>query len=524
MPINPNIALGVQQQQPVNMLGQMGQMMALKAASQDIEGNEALRDFYAQGGDTSTAEGRRQLMARTGAMGSKIIGQQSEILARDVKTQADSLKTIKDNVSLVNSPEGMVEFLRGAYGTPGGALLAKLVPLDKAISAIPTNPKAFEDYKRNLGLTSDKLFESADAQLRAKVDREGHGVQMRGQNMTSQTAANLLDFNTRKRSVIPGDNQFLTTGAFGDIQPVTGYGISAPALPPAAANAFVTARPSVNNLVTQPNAAAPSFVQPGSPTRANAAAIEAQQNIPRPPPRVGYMYNEQGQQVRIPQTGVPEGLKLKPGERWNETSQSVEQVPGSALFIEQQKKHGNDLGSLKTVQATTKWGTGRIDKILDPKNKTGFENNFGGFTAYGTKEFSGNTALVKSELDSLKSDLKNRGLQLFRTGGSIGAMTEKEWPIIESMLATITPKMDAKDARDVLTEVRAKFEALENLAAEKYNDQWQNTQYHKTVETSGGGGAAVPQAAIDMLKSNPALKADFDAKYGAGASKRYLGQ
>jgi hypothetical protein len=249
-------------------------------------------------------------------------------------------------------------------------------------------------------------------------------------------------------------------------------------------------------------------------------------SVVRPAPRVGYRYNELGEEVRIPQTGVPEGLKLKPGERWNETSQSVEQVPGSAAFIEQQKKHGGDLGALKTVQATTKWGTGRIDKILDPKNKTGFENNFGGFTAYGTKEFSGNTALVKSELDSLKSDLKNRGLQLFRTGGSIGAMTEKEWPIVESMLATLTPKMDANDARNVLREVRAKFEALENLATEKYNDQWQNTQYHKTVETSGGGGdgAAVPQAAIDMLKSNPALKADFDAKYGAGASKRYLGQ
>ena len=93
------------------------------------------------------------------------------------------------------------------------------------------------------------------------------------------------------------------------------------------------------------------------------------------------------------------------------------------------------------------------------------------------------------------------------------------------MLATLTPKMDADDARAVLKEVRAKFEALENLAAEKYNDQWQNTQYHKTVETSGGGGgAAVPQAAIDMLKTNPALKDDFDAKYGAGASKRYLGR
>lgn len=33
-----------------------------------------------------------------------------------------------------------------------------------------------------------------------------------------------------------------------------------------------------------------------------------------------------------------------------------------------------------------------------------------------------------------------------------------------------------------------------------------------------------PQAAIDMLKANPNLEADFDKKYGDGASKRYLGK
>jgi hypothetical protein len=241
-------------------------------------------------------------------------------------------------------------------------------------------------------------------------------------------------------------------------------------------------------------------------------------------PRAGYKYNDAMEEVRIPQTGVPEGLRLKPDERWNETKQVVEQVPGSAAFIEQQRKHGADLNSVKTTQTSTKWGTGRIDKILSPDNKKGFENNFGGFTAYGTKEFSGNTALVKTEIDSLKSDLKNRGLQIIRSGGSIGAITEKEWPIIESMIATLSPKMDVKDARELLEEVRAKFEALENLAAEKYNDQWQNTQYHKPIETRGGAGGNVPQAAIDMLKSNPNLSADFDAKYGPGASKRYTGK
>jgi len=41
------------------------------------------------------------------------------------------------------------------------------------------------------------------------------------------------------------------------------------------------------------------------------------------------------------------------------------------------------------------------------------------------------------------------------------------------------------------------------------------------IQAANGG---VPQGAVDMLKSNPSLAASFDAKYGADASKRFLGQ
>jgi hypothetical protein len=233
-------------------------------------------------------------------MGMQILKGQSEMSARDVETQTKSLKTIKDNVSLVNSPEGMVEFLRGAYSTPGGALLAKLAPLDKAIAAIPTNPKAFEDYKRNLGLTSDRLFESADAQLSSRTSLSTAG-------MAANTAANRLAFDKARQDVIEGSDGFIRKDPYGNLYRVEGYGTmrgpdasqaAAQPLPQAAANAFVTQQqqPSVNAL-------APSALPQGAgPTLAAAAAMDAQSNIPRPkvPIRQPVAVMKDGKAVLVP--------------------------------------------------------------------------------------------------------------------------------------------------------------------------------------------------------------------------------
>jgi hypothetical protein len=586
MALDTNIALGIKPVEQPNMLAQMGQMMQIRQAQQGFESENALRDFYAQGGDLSTAEGKRQLMSRAPGAGMKLIGQQSEISARDINTAEKSLAMMKNQAGMIRTPQDAANWLTSFYKNPlTRPYVESIAPMDQALAAIPNDPAGLETWLKRSSLKADQIFTSADAELAAKTRIQAANIGAGPANArlameqkeraeadllfgrpTSGGVPNALVQGSTSNMLLPGAQAPATTSATATTPAATPATApaSAPAFAPTgdqfeqikAINAEITRlRPYMSNPriaanVQQLNAERTQLMasaereyggnlvdmsienpeKPGTyitvkgkldqygvaqplKTGAMPRAVDITSgtsiNLPvaRPAPRVGYQYNNKGEEVKIPQTGVPEGVRLKPDERWNEKTQMVEQVPGSAAFIEQQTKHGKDLGALKTTQATTKWGTERIDKILDPKNKTGFENNFGGFTAYATKELSGNTALVKAELDSLKSDLKNKGLQMFRAGGSIGAMTEKEWPIVESMLATITPKMDIKDAREVLEAVRAKFEALENLASEKYNDQWQGTQYHKPVGTTSSGAAPAltgeDKAAMDWANANP---------------------
>jgi hypothetical protein len=63
MALDTNIALGVRPVEQPNMLAQMGQMMQLRQMQQENEGTNALREFYAQGGDINKAEDRQRLLS-----------------------------------------------------------------------------------------------------------------------------------------------------------------------------------------------------------------------------------------------------------------------------------------------------------------------------------------------------------------------------------------------------------------------------------------------------------------------------
>jgi hypothetical protein len=451
--------------------------MALKAASQDIQGNEALRNFYASGGDTSTPEGRRRLMAETGAIGSKIIGQQSEIMARDVKTQADSLKAIKDNVGFVSSREGMVDFLNGAYSTPGGALLSKLVPLDKAIAAIPSDPKAFEEYKRNLGLTSDRLFESADAQLSARTSITTTGM------TNKQSDINSLRTDTRereKRDLVPLDDGFGVKDIYGNVDRLQGYGTlrgpnapppAAPAMPPAAVNAFVTtAKPSVNALAPT----APS--QGAGPTVAAAAAMDAQYNIPRPRSTTAPSLTEvddpatPGQKLKVDARLYKQGTTLgAPGVLGVARTENL--TPAQKLKLK--GEISKDYEALQRVVGQTN----ELLESIDAVRSSNLERVAGQIEAR-TPSFSTEAQVAETRFNNLKGKVTAIAKANASLGGAIGSIANQEWQILANQIAVL----------DLVGGKTANLEQIEQLERQamsivsRMQDGFQR-QYGADVET-----------------------------------------
>jgi hypothetical protein len=176
------------------------------------------------------------------------------------------------------------------------------------------------------------------------------------------------------------------------------------------------------------------------------------------------------------QSDIP---KLKQGEIWNPAEQRVDAVKGSDTYIKQSGLHGKDYAALNGIDTKLDNAIETIDKILDPKNKDAFNSNFGGYNALISNKFPGKTQDTRLAIESLKSNMKNAGLEMMRSGGAIGAMTEKEWPIVEGMISRIDPTLSESEARAELQKVAAYMGKIKSNAREAYNTEWGSTQYVK---------------------------------------------
>jgi hypothetical protein len=175
---------------------------------------------------------------------------------------------------------------------------------------------------------------------------------------------------------------------------------------------------------------------------------------------------------------MPPTVKLAQGEVWNKEAGRVDAVPGSGAYIKRSQEHSEDVTGLDATKDKTEYAIDNIKKMLSDENKEGFSANFGGYKTTLTSRAAGKAADFKGMLDTFKSNIKAAGLEAFRAGGSIGAMTEKEWPIVASEIASLDGWMTEDNARNVMRNVIARMERIKKNSERVYDTTWGETQFH----------------------------------------------
>lgn len=361
MALNPNIALGIQPIQQPNMLGMVTQAMALKAAQQDIQGNEELRAAYAQGGDLNDPEFRRRVMAANPKLGSQLIKTNAETSKLQNEAVAKRIELSREMLTGVNTPEDYIAWHEANHKDPvlGGYLGQRGVTAEQSrakIIAELSKPGGLEKLKRESALGAAKLQTELMATERTRISA-GPGY------MQAQLAREKWNYDLANPELqrVDGDTGFYLYNPRKPNSAVPlGMAPVAPAAAPAApANSLITtqAAPTINlNALTgdAPN-------QTGAPTIANANALANQPTIikPKQPIRQPVAVMKDGKAVLVPPeqaVGMPPATAFaeKTAEDKAQTARNINAAisnltevtkPGGLL----EKSTGSGAGKLRDV-------------------------------------------------------------------------------------------------------------------------------------------------------------------------------
>ena len=245
MPINPNIALGAQPQQQPNMLGQLGQMMAIKAAQQEMEGNEGVRNALSRGAPEDPTQLLQYGKQGRATYESLLKGKKEQLESAEKRlTMAGQIAGyVRDNPT----PENFVS----AVGTMVQNGVLTRAQAERVIADAGTDPSKIKSYAERAA--SDALKEA---------DRLTARTRIQAANISAAPGHRQADIAGRRLSIEEQDRAEVAalmrgeapTAAPATAAPVGAGGVPTGASAPTNALAPASAAAPTNALVT-PNAA-----------------------------------------------------------------------------------------------------------------------------------------------------------------------------------------------------------------------------------------------------------------------------
>lgn len=490
MPINPNIALGVQPIQQPNALAQMGQIMALKAAQQETEGYEGVRSALRQGAPedpTTLLQYGKQGRATYESLlkGRK---EQLESAQKKLTMTGQIAGYVRDNPTVENFTTALGTMVENGVLTPQQA--------QRVIADAGSDPAKIKSYAERAA--SDAISEADKLTARTRIQAANIGA---GPGyMQAQLAREKFNLEKQREKSI----QDILAG--GPAAAPMGGPAAAPVGGPAAAPVGGPAAAPVNALTPTPaapvNALSPQLGVPaevaqldsqigqlirvGTPQALNAVnALVARRNILMPTQQV--VQNAQGQYQIVDQragvsrpvigaNGQPLQGKVTPLPYESTYSQQVGKAAGErdvALFqnaeasVEKLATINDTLAQLKSSDAITGFGA---DVLKDVER---FRAQFMGDAKAGKR--ASDTEILNAMLGSeVFGMIQSLGI------GARGLDTPAEREYLREVM-TGTVRMD-KAALIRLTEIRKK---VTERAIDKYNEKVEKGDLNKFFETQG---------------------------------------
>jgi hypothetical protein len=179
--------------------------------------------------------------------------------------------------------------------------------------------------------------------------------------------------------------------------------------------------------------------------------------------------------------------KLDKGEIWNPETETVEFAPGSKAYLTQKAKYIDDTNIKNTLNTKTDLAVNKFKEILDPKNRSGFEMNFGGYNALLSKWMPwGGARDARNKIESAKSSLMGMGKELMQAGlskgGAIGQITEREWPILQAQISNLNSTMSEEMAEAEINNILNTYKKMSENIESTYEEEWANSQFAKEKE------------------------------------------